>query len=67
VVRAADPPAGGDGLSDVRGSLTAADIARGEAIEREVREEMSEEVSDHRRLTNAGRPDGHGGQIFIGP
>ncbi len=67
VVRAADPPAGGDGLPDVCGNLTAAAIARGEAIEREVREEMSEEVSEHRRLTNAGRPDGHGSQIFIGP
>ena len=36
-------------------------------FEREVREDMADEISEHRRLTNLGRPDGHGGLIFIGP
>ncbi len=35
--------------------------------EREVREDMADEISEHRRLTNLGMPDGHGGLIFIGP
>jgi hypothetical protein len=63
------PPAtnNGDagGLPDV--NLTATAMARGEAIEREVGEEMEEELREHRRLTNLGRPDGHGGEVFIGP
>jgi hypothetical protein len=62
------PPAtNGDGLPDVRANLTAAATARGDEIEREVSEEMAEELTEHRRLTNLGRPDGHGGEIFIGP
>jgi hypothetical protein len=62
------PPAtNGDGLPDVRANLTAAATARGEEIEREVSKKMAEELTEHRRLTNMGRPDGHGGEIFIGP
>jgi hypothetical protein len=61
----------GDGDGPVRlllaVNLTATDIARGEEIEREVSEEMAEELREHRRVTNAGRPDGHGGVIFVGP
>jgi hypothetical protein len=61
------PPAtNGDGLPDVRVNLTAAVTACGKEIEREVSEEMAEELTEHRRLTNLGRPDGHGGEIFIG-
>jgi hypothetical protein len=48
-------------------TLTATAIARGEAIEREVNEAMAEELREQRRLTNAGRPDGHGGVLFVGP
>ena len=33
----------------------------------EYRYDMADEISEHRRLTNLGRPDGHGGLIFIGP
>jgi hypothetical protein len=47
--------------------LTAAAAARGEAIAREVREGMADEVAEHRRMANLGRPDGHGGLVFIGP
>ena len=53
------------GLPEV--NLTAAATARGEEIEREVREEMAEELLENRRLTNLGSPDGHGGEIFVGP
>jgi hypothetical protein len=28
---------------------------------------MADEISEHIRLANLGRPDGHGGLIFIGP
>jgi hypothetical protein len=42
-------------------------MARGEQIEREVSEEMAEELSEERRVTNVGRPDGHGGVLFVGP
>jgi hypothetical protein len=48
-------------------NLTATAIARGEEIEREVSEEMAEELREHRWVTNAGRPDGHGVVIFVGP
>jgi hypothetical protein len=64
-----EPPAtnnGDAGLPDVRGNLTAAAIARGEEIEREISEEMAEELGENRRLTNLGAPDGHGGEVFIG-
>jgi hypothetical protein len=47
--------------------LTAAAAARGEAIAREVREGMADEIAEHRRIANLGRPDGHGGVVFIGP
>jgi hypothetical protein len=56
----------GDGLLP-EVTLTATAIARGEAIEREVNEAMAEELREQRRLTNAGRPDGHGGVLFVGP
>jgi hypothetical protein len=36
-------------------------------IERAVREGMVDEKQEHRRLTNLGRPDGHGDLIFTGP
>jgi hypothetical protein len=48
-------------------NLTATAMARGEQIEREVSEEMAEELSEERRVTNVGRPDGHGGVLFVGP
>ena len=54
-----------DGLPLVM--LTATAVARGEEIARQVREEMAEELGEHRRLTNVGRPDGHGGVLFVGP
>jgi hypothetical protein len=63
-----EPPAtknGDTGLPDVNLTVTA--IARGEAIEREVGEEMAEEFREHRSLTNLGRPDSHGGEVLIGP
>lgn len=47
--------------------LTATAIARGEEIERQVSEEMAEELRENRRVTNVGRPDGHGGVLFVGP
>jgi hypothetical protein len=56
----------GDGLLP-EVTLTATAIARGEAIEREVKEAMAEELREQRRLTNAGRPDCHGGVLFVGP
>jgi hypothetical protein len=28
---------------------------------------MAEELREQRWLTNAGRPDGHGGVLFVGP
>ena len=52
---------------DGTSNLAAAAIARDEAIEREVSEEMTEEFRENRRLTNLGAPDGHGGEVFIGP
>jgi hypothetical protein len=58
----APPAINGDGLPDVRANLTAAATARGAEIE-----EMAEELRENRRLTNLGRPDGHGGEIFVGP
>jgi hypothetical protein len=36
-------------------------------IERAVREGMVDKKQEHRRLTNLGRPNGHGDLIFIGP
>jgi hypothetical protein len=63
----APPATNGNGLPDVRAILPVAVTACGEEIEREVSEEMVEELTEHRRLTNLGRPDGHGGEIFIGP
>jgi hypothetical protein len=47
--------------------LTAAAAARREAIAREVREGMADEIAEHRRIANLGRPDGHDGVVFIGP
>jgi hypothetical protein len=41
-------------------------LMHGEVIEREVSEEMAEELREHRLATNTGRPDGHGGVIFVG-
>jgi hypothetical protein len=61
----APPATNGDGLPDVHANLTAAATVHGEEIEREVSDEMAEELTEHRRLTNLGRPDG--GEIFIGP
>jgi hypothetical protein len=43
----------------------AAVIAQGEAIERAVREGMADEIQEHRRLTNLGRPDGHASESPI--
>ncbi len=60
------PPDDGDGLLPVV-NLTAAAIARCEEIEMRVREEMAEESREQRRVANAGRPDGHGGVLFVGP
>jgi hypothetical protein len=57
----------GDGLVLPEVTLTATAIARGEAIEREVNEAMAEELREQRRLANAGRLDGHGGVLFVGP
>jgi hypothetical protein len=48
-------------------NLTAAAIARGKEIERRVRKEMAEEIREERRVTDLGRPDGHGGLLFVGP
>ena len=48
-------------------NLTATAAARGEEIAREVREEMGVELREQRQVTNAGRPDGHGGVLFVGP
>jgi hypothetical protein len=59
-------PDDGDGLLPVV-NLTATAIARGEEIEREVNEEMTEESREQRRLANVGRPDGHCGLLFVGP
>ena len=47
--------------------LTAAAIARGKEIEKRVRKEMAEEIREERRVTDLGRPDGHGGLLFVGP
>jgi hypothetical protein len=60
-------PDDGDGLLLPDVNLTATANARGEEIEREVSEEMTVELREHRWVTNVGRPDGHGGVIFIGP
>ena len=48
-------------------TLTAAAIARGEEIERRVREDQADERQEYRRLANVGRSDGHGGTIYNGP
>jgi hypothetical protein len=64
--RTVEAPAAADGeLPNIQ--LTATAAARGEAIERQVREEMADEIAEYRRLANLGRPDGHGGQVFVGP
>jgi hypothetical protein len=60
------PNVAGDGLLPLV-NLTATAIARGEEIERGVNEAIAEELREHRRVTNVGRPDGHGGVLFVGP
>ena len=56
----------GDGLLPLL-NLTATAAARGEEIEREVNQAMEGELREQRRVANVGRPDGHGGVLFVGP
>jgi hypothetical protein len=48
-------------------NLAATATARGEEIARGVSEEIAAELREQRRVTNVGRPDGHGGVLFVGP
>jgi hypothetical protein len=61
-----EEPAAADGELPTA-TLTGNAVARGEEIERAIRVGQADELREMRRLANLGRPDGHGGTIFIGP
>ncbi len=55
----------GDGPLPLVNLAATTATAPGEEIARGVSEEIAAELREQRRVTNVGRPDGHGGVLFV--